>query len=85
MRGVPQEGGVEWREYLDDDTDAELDSEMGEIGEELEEEFGDDEEEDDYTESADDDEDLDYVTGDEIYTLGDDDDDDDDENSDDDF
>ena len=75
----------EWREYLDDDTDAELDSEMGEIGEELEEEFGDDEEEDDYTESADDDEDLDYVTGDEIYTLGDDDDDDDDENSDDDF
>ena len=75
----------EWREYLDDDTDAELDSEMGEIGEELEEEFGDDEEEDDYTESADDDEDLVSVPGDGIYTPDADDDDEDDENSDDDF
>ena len=75
----------EWREYLDDDTDAELDSEMGEIGEELEEEFGDEEEEEDYSESADDDEDMDYVTGDEIYSLEDDEDDEDDDSSDDDF
>ena len=75
----------EWREYLDDDTDAELDSEMGEIGEELEEEFGDDEEEEEYTDSSDHDEDLDYVPGDGIYSLGDDEDDEDDENSDDDF
>ena len=74
----------EWREYLDDDTDAELDSEMGEISEELDEEFGDDvDEEDDYSES--DEDDMDYVTGDEIYELGDDDEDDDEDNSDDDF
>ena len=75
----------EWREYLDDDTDAELDSEMGEIGEELEEEFGDEEEEEDYSESADDDEDMDYVPGDETYSLEDDEDDEDDDSSDDDF
>ncbi len=79
----------EWREYLDDDTDADLDQEMGELdealAEELEKEVEEEEpeeEDDDYQESSDDDEDLDYVTGDEIYSLGDDDDDDDDEKED---
>ena len=79
----------EWREYLDDDTDADLDSEMGQLGEEFGEEFEDDAEEDEseeYEEQSDEDEDMDYVTGDEIYSLGDDDDDDDDdEKEDDDF
>ena len=72
----------EWREYLDDDTDADLDSEMGQLGEEFGEEFEDDAEEDEseeYEEQSDEDEDMDYVTGDEIYSLGDDDDDDDDD------
>ena len=78
----------EWREYLDDDTDADLDSEMDKLGEEFGEEFEDDieeEPEDDYTEESDD-EDMDYVTGDEIYSLDDDDEDEDDgEKEDDDF
>lgn len=79
----------EWREYLDDDTDADLDQEMGERDEamagELEAEAAEDEEEDsdDYSDS-DSDEDLEYVTGDDIYSLGDDDDDDDDEDKEDD-
>ena len=57
------------------------------VGEELEQEFGDDdaEEEDDYGDTSDDEEDMDYVTGDEIYSLGDDEDDDEEENPDDDF
>ena len=75
----------EWREYLDDDTDAELDSEMNELGQEFGDEFADEPEieEEEYQEEAEE-EDMEYVTGDEIYELGDDDDDDDDD-SDDDF
>ena len=76
----------EWREYLDDDTDAELDEEMGEIDETFDEEPDlEEEEEEEY--ASEEEEDLEYVTGDEIYTLAgdDDDDDDDDEKSDDDF
>ncbi len=77
----------EWREYLDDDTDAELDSEIGEIGEEFGEEFEDseEEEEEETYEGPDEEEDLEYVTGDEIYSLaGDDEDDEDEEKSEDD-
>jgi len=74
----------EWRNYLDDDTDADLDSEIGEIDESLEGEFADDEEEEEEEEFHDnDEEDLEYVTGDEIYTLSSDDDDDDDSDEDD--
>ena len=77
----------EWREYLDDDTDAELDSEMGEIGEVFGDEFDDiEEEEDDEYHGEDDEEDMEYVTGDDIYRLsGDGDDDDDDDADGDDF
>ena len=73
----------EWREYLDDDTD-DLAGEIGEIDEKFDEE--EEPEEEEFEASIDDEEDLEYVTGDEIYTLaGDDDDDDDDEKGDDDF
>ncbi len=68
----------EWREYLDDDTDADLDSEIGEIDETFDDDFDDEEQEETY-EGNDDEEDLEYVTGDEIYSLGGDDDDDDDD------
>ena len=75
-----------WRNYLDDDMD-DSDAEI-EIDESLEEEFADDiddvEEEEQYEDTEE--EDLEYVTGDEIYTLsGDDDDDEDDLQDDDDF
>ncbi len=73
----------EWRNYLDDDTDADLDSEIGEIDESLEGEFADEEEEEEEFQDNDDEEDLEYVTGDEIYTLSSDDDDDDDSDEDD--
>ncbi len=77
----------EWRNYLDDDTD-DPDSEIGELDESLEEEFADeigDMEEEEEFENVEE-EDLEYVTGDEIYTLsGGDDDDDDDKQDDDDF
>ena len=66
----------EWREYLDDDADADLDSEMGELDEEFEGEFEPEEEEE---------EDLEYVTGDEIYSLAGDDDDEDEGADDEDF
>lgn len=69
----------EWREYLDDDTDADLDDG---IDEEFEGEFDDadlDEEEEEEEFQSEDEEDLEYVTGDEIYTIGDDEDDDEDE------
>ena len=69
----------EWREYLDDDTDAELDSEIGEIDESFDEEFDDAEEEADEVYEGDDEEDMDYVTGDEIYSIADDEDDEEDE------
>ena len=61
----PEDDDDEWRNYLDDDTDEELDSEIGEIDETFEGEF-------DEEEFGADEEDLEYVTGDEIYTLGDD-------------
>ncbi len=72
----------EWREYLDDDTDAELDQEIGEIDETFDEEFDDEQEAEDEEYEGDDEEDLDYVTGDEIYTLTDDDEDEDEDESD---
>ncbi len=71
----------EWRNYLDDDTDEDLDAEMGEIDETFDEEFDEEEQEDEMYEGNDD-EDLEYVTGDEIYSLADDEDDDEDEDDD---
>ena len=71
-----------WREYLDDDTDTDLDTEIGEIDETFDEEEEEIEEEFD---SSDDEEDLEYVTGDEIYSLAGEDDDDDDDKDDEDF
>lgn len=76
----------EWRNYLDDDTD-DTDAEI-EIDASLEEEFADEieeiEEEEEFENTEE--EDLEYVTGDEIYTLsGGDDDDDEDGRDDDDF
>ncbi len=73
----------EWREYLDDDTD-DLDDELGES---LKEEFSDaelEEEEEEEEIYENEEEDLEYVTGDEIYMISDDE-EDDDENEDDDF
>lgn len=73
----------EWRNYLED-ADDELDAEIGEIDESFEGEFEEEEpEEEEYVEEEE--EDLEYVTGDEIYTLTDDDDDEDDEGEGDDF
>ncbi len=71
----------EWREYLDDDEAVEDTSELDEA---LEGEFEDEleEEEEEEVTPMDDDDDLDYVTGDEIYSLGDDDDDDEDDEDD---
>ena len=77
----------EWREYLDDDTD-DLAGEIGEIDESFDGEFDEEEqEEEEFEENSDEEEDLEYVTGDEIYNLTDDDDDEDeeDEKGDDDF
>ncbi len=73
----------EWRNYLDDDTDIGLEEDIGEIDETFDDDF--DEEEDDLYHGDDDEEDLDYVTGDEIYSLGGDDDDEEDDDKDDDF
>ncbi|MBR7186569.1 MAG: hypothetical protein IKD43_03685 [Clostridia bacterium] len=70
----PNEDDDEWREYLDDTDD--IEEEMGEIDESFDEEFDEEESEEEF-ESAEED-DLEYVTGDEIYALGDGDDDDDD-------
>lgn len=75
----------EWREYLDDDTDAELDSEIGEIDETFDEEFDESDEESEEEYENDDEEDMDYVTGDETYSLSDDDDDEEEEDEGDDF
>lgn len=67
----------EWREYLDDDTDSEIETELGEGFEgEFEDEELEEEEEEEY---ENDEEDLEYVTGDEIYSIGDDEDDEDDD------
>ena len=70
----------EWREYLDDETD-DMGAEMEEIGESFDEDELEDEEEEEEEpeEYHDEEEDLEYVTGDEIYTLTDDDEDDDEE------
>ena len=70
----PEEDDDEWREYLDDDTD-DMDDEIEDIGETFDEDDMDEEPEEE--EYEDDEEDLEYVTGDEIYTLTDDDDDED--------
>ena len=70
----------EWREYLDDDT-TELDGEIEDIGETFDE--ADEEEEDEIYVNESEEDGLEYVTGDESYTLGGDDDDDDDEEDDD--
>lgn len=79
---VDPEDDDEWREYLDDDTDAELDEEIGEIDEEFDE-AEPEEEEDELYEGDDEEEDLEYVTGDEIYTLSNGDDDEEEEDGDD--
>ena len=68
----------EWREYLDDDAD-DMEDDIEDIGETFDEEELEEEEEEEY---IDEEEDLDYVTGDEIYTLTDDEDDEDDEDED---
>lgn len=73
-----EEEDDEWRNYLDDDTDIALDEELSGIDENFDEEFGSDEEEEGEEEEEeyhDEEEDLEYVTGDEIYTIGDDEDD----------
>ena len=74
----------EWRNYLDDDTDADLDSEIAEIDETFDEEY-DGEEEDEMYESQEEEEDMEYVTGDDIYRLSEGDDEDNDEDDGDDF
>lgn len=77
----------EWRNYLDDE-DEDLGAEIGELDESMEVDFAEDideiEEEEEFEETEE--EDLEYVTGDEIFTLaGGDDDEDDDDDDDDDF
>ena len=57
----------EWREYLDDDTDSEIETELGGG---FEGEFEDEELEEEEEEYENDEEDLEYVTGDEIYSIG---------------
>ncbi len=74
----------EWREYLDDDAD-DLDSDMGEIDEKFDEEEPDPDEEAEEEFEEEEEEDLEYVTGDEIYTLGGDDDDDEEDDPEEDF
>ena len=76
-----EEDDDEWREYLDDDAD-DLDEDL-DIGETFDEDEPEEEEEEEEYENEE--EDLDYVTGDEIYTLGGDDDDDEEEGDEDDF
>jgi hypothetical protein len=75
-----QDDDEEWRNYLDDDADAGLEEDIGEIDETFDEDFDDEEEEEtDEGSNQNDDDDMDYVTGDEIYSLTDDDDDDEDD------
>jgi len=65
----------EWREKLDDETDTEIDEELGE---DFAGEFDDEEDLDEEEEyESEEEEDLEYVTGDEIYSIVDDEDDDD--------
>ncbi len=84
----PEEDDDEWRNYLDDDADAELDQEMEQLGEDFGEEFDEpeEEEEDEEYHGEEEEEDMEYVTGDEIYRLAaEGDDEDDEEGGDDDF
>ncbi len=78
-----EEDDEEWRNYLDDDADIGLDEDIGEIDETFDEGFDEEEEEEEY--QSDDEEDLDYVTGDEIYGFAGDDEEDDEEDEGDDF
>lgn len=74
----------EWRNYIDDDTDLELDEETAQIDETFDEEFEEEEEpEEEYASEEEDD--FEYVTGDDIYDLGDDEDEEEDPDDEDDF
>ncbi len=73
----------EWREYLDDDSDN-IDDDIEDIGETFDDSLEEEEEEEEI-EYEDEEEDLEYVTGDEIYTIEDDDEDDDEDADDEDF
>lgn len=77
-----EEDDDEWREYLDDDDEEELED-VGEIDEEFEEEPEEFEEEEFEEEEFEEEEDLEYVTGDEIYSIGGDDDEEEEESEDD--
>lgn len=74
----PNADDDEWREYLDD-ADEDMEDDVVDIGETFDEDADEEEEEEEEEYHNDDDDDLDYVTGDEIYSLSDDDDDDDDD------
>ncbi len=74
----------EWREYLDDDSDN-IDDDIEDIGETFDDSLEEEEEEEEEIEYEDEEEDLEYVTGDEIYTIEDDDEDDDEDADDEDF
>lgn len=76
------EDNDEWREYLDDDDEEDLED-VGEIDESFDEEFEEDSEEFEEEEFEEEEEDLEYVTGDEIYSLGGDDEEEDEEGEDD--
>lgn len=78
----PDDDDDEWREYLDDDTDSDIDAQLGE---EFEGEFDEEleEEEEEEFENEEEEEDLEYVTGDEIYSITDDEDDDEEDEGDD--
>ncbi len=79
----PDDDDDEWREYLDDDTDSDIDAQLGEEFEgEFDEELEEEEEEEEF-ENEEEEEDLEYVTGDEIYSITDDEDDDEDDEGDD--
>lgn len=79
----PDADDDEWREYLDDDTDSDIDAQLGEEFEgEFDEELEEEEEEEEF-ENEEEEEDLEYVTGDEIYSITDDEDDDEDDEGDD--
>lgn len=79
----PDDDDDEWREYLDDDTDSDIDAQLGEEFEgEFDEELEEEEEEEEF-ENEEEEEDLEYVTGDEIYSITDDEDDDEEDEGDD--
>lgn len=79
----PDDDDDEWREYLDDDTDSDIDAQLGEEFEgEFDEELEEEDEEEEF-ENEEEEEDLEYVTGDEIYSITDDEDDDEEDEGDD--